>query len=338
MNYVEFFKKLMRSETSGVYLVDSEEEYLSTTLIEEAERSINIKDFNLIRLKGNLDYDEFKTTFETYPVMEDKKIIIWQNIDLSRDNIKNYKHILDNLEKDMEDFPNFASLIIFPEGKIFKGKFYKKVKSLGNIVYIDRLDRNELGNFIRKRFKSHGKKISDSHILRIMERFSYLNSNSEVDLFEIVNSIDKIISNSNQEVIKLSDIDDQLDQILNLNIFNLTDALSEKNTKKAMKVFLNMIDQGEDPFMVFHMIIRQVRILISVKYLRSKGFNDSFIRKSAKIGSYELKKAKGFEKNFTLDKLIKIQDDLFDMEVRQKSEDFDMKLEILKLISSFKTK
>ena len=51
-------------------------------------------------------------------------------------------------------------------------------------------------------------------------------------LFEVVNSVDKIISNSTDELITKEDIDDQLDQVLNLNIFNLTDAIASKDLKK----------------------------------------------------------------------------------------------------------
>ena len=120
MKYVDFFISLSSGQTSGVYLFDSEEEYLNTTLIEEAERKINIKDFNLIRIKGETDYESLKNSYETYPVMEDKKIIIWQNIDLSKDKVASYKEVLDELSKDLADFPTYATLMIFSDNKPFK--------------------------------------------------------------------------------------------------------------------------------------------------------------------------------------------------------------------------
>lgn len=333
MKYIDFFKNFSGLKTSGIYLFDSKEEYLNTTIIEEAERLINIKDFNLIKIKGETDFDTIKNSYETYPVMEDRKIIIWQNIDLSKDGVKNYKEILDKLGEDAKDFPPYASFLIFSDTKPFKGKFYKEIAKNGTIVEIDRLNNNELRSFIGRRFIKNNKKISNAYIDEIIGRFSYLSYNSEIDLFEIVNSVDKIISNSNDEIIKKEDIDDQLDQVLNLNIFNLTDAIASKNIKEALKTLLLMEKSGEDLFMIYHMLIRQFRILTAVKSLIQANYNDSFIMKAAQIGSFELRKAKANIKNYSLDELIDINERLMDMEIRSKSEAFDMKDELMKLIA-----
>lgn len=333
MKYIDFFKNFSGLKTSGIYLFDSKEEYLNTTIIEEAERLINIKDFNLIKIKGETDFDTIKNSYETYPVMEDRKIIIWQNIDLSKDGVKNYKEILDKLGEDAKDFPPYASFLIFSDTKPFKGKFYKEVAKNGTIVEIDRLNNNELRSFIGRRFIKNNKKISNKYIDEIINRFSYLSYNSEIDLFEIVNSVDKIISNSNDEIIKKEDIDDQLDQVLNLNIFNLTDAIASKNIKEALKTLLLMEKSGEDLFMIYHMLIRQFRILTAVKSLTEANYNDSFIMKASQIGSFELRKAKANIRNYSLDELIDINERLMDMEIRSKSEAFEMKDELMKLIA-----
>lgn len=338
MKYIEFFKNFTGFRTSGIYLFDSKEEFLNTTIIEEAERLINIKDFNLIKIKGETDFETIKNSYETYPVMEDKKIIIWQNIDLSKDGLKNYKDLLDQLGVDAKDFPSYATLLIFSENTPFKGKFYKEIAKNGTIVEIDRLNNNELRSFIGRRFVKNNKKISNKDIDEIINRFSYLAYNSEVNLFEIVNTVDKIISNSSDEIIKKEDIDDQLDQVLNLNIFNLTDAIASKNIKEALKTLLLMEKSGEDLFMIYHMLIRQFRILTAVKSLTEANYNDSFIMKASKIGSFELRKAKNNTRNYKMESLIAINDRLMDMEIRSKSETFEMKDELMKLIAFVGTK
>lgn len=338
MKYIEFFKNFVSFKTAGIYLFDSKEEYLNTTIIEEAERLINIKDFNLIKIKGETDFETIKNSYETYPVMEDKKIIIWQNIDLSKDGVKNYNIILEKLAEDAKKFPSYATLLIFSDTTPFKGKFYKEISKNGTIVEIDRLNNNELRSFIGRRFIKNKKKISNTYIDEIINRFSYLAYNSEIDLFEIVNSVDKIISNSTDEIIKKEDIEDQLDQVLNLNIFNLTDAIASKNIKGAFKTLLLMEKSGEDLFMIYHMLIRQFRILTTVKSLSNQNFNDSFIMKASKIGSFELRKAKANIKNYSMDSLIDINDRLMDMELRSKSESFEMKGELMKLVAFVGTK
>lgn len=335
MNYIEFMKKFIDKDVSGIYLFDSKEDFLTDTIIKEASDLVSIKDFNYIDIKGPCEYETIKNSIETYPVMEDMKVIVWRNIDLAKNSIKTYKDILDNILKDIDNFPPYATMLIFSDNPPFKGKFYKAIQKRNGLVKIDRLNRNELVSFIGKRFTRAGKKIQKSLINDIIDRFSYLNRDSEIKLYDVVNTVEKIIANSADELVTKEDVEDQLNQILNLNIFNLTDALAGKDKKKSMTTYLNMKNSGEDLFMVYHMLIRQVRNMIGIKILTQKGYNDSFIQKSLGISPFELRKVKNFTRNFTSDELFDIHDYLFDMEVRQKSGVFDLDLALTILIGKF---
>lgn len=332
MNYKEFMENLIEDKAKGIYLFDSKEDYLNTTIIDLAKEKVSFADFNLVELKGNVDVETIKNAYETYPVMEDRKYIIWKDIDLSKNSLKEYEDLLTNLTGDIKNFPEYTTFLIFSDSSPFKGKFYKEVKKYGNIVNIDRLNKSELETFIGKRFVKAGKKIKKSMLAEIVQRFSYLDRDSDLDLFDIVNTVDKIIASSEDEIVKEKDIYDQLDKVLNINIFNLTDAISRKDLKLASTTYLNMVKRDEDLFMIFHMIIRQFRNIIGIKTLLNNNKNDAYIMKNIGISPYELRKVKGFINNFTYEELFDIHSRFFDMEVRQKSTDFDMKIELLLLI------
>ncbi|MBS6105948.1 MULTISPECIES: DNA polymerase III subunit delta [Anaerococcus] len=338
MNFKEFMNLLIDDKLKGVYLFDSKEEFLNDTIIEEVRNKVNIPDFNLVEIKGNTNIETIKNSYETYPVMDEKKYIIWRNIDISKKSIKEYENTLNILADDFKEFPEFALLLIFSDNPPFKGKFYKSVAKNGKIVEINRLNQKELESFIGKRFVRNGKKIQKFLVREIVSRFSYLSKDSEIDLYEIVNVVDKIIASSSNEIVNSQDVFDHLDEVLNINIFNLTDSMSSKNPKDTVETFLKMTRANEDIFMIYHMVIRQIRNLIGVKSLYINGYNDSFMMKSLGIGSYELKKLKSFSRNFSLTELFDIHSRIFDMEYRQKSVDFDMELELLLLLRKISAK
>ena len=338
MNFKEFMNLLIDDKLKGVYLFDSKEEFLNDTIIEEVKNKVSVPDFNLIEIKGSKDVETIKNSYETYPVMEDKKYIIWRNIDLSKNSIKEYESTLNVLAEDFKEFPDFATLLIFSDNPPFKGKFYKAVNKNGTVVEINRLNQRELESFIGKRFVRNGKKIQKSLVTEIVNRFSYLSKDSEIDLYEVVNVVDKIIASSDNKIVKAQDVFDQLDEVLNINIFNLTDAMSARNSKDTIDIYLKMARANEDLFMIYHMVIRQIRNLIGVKSLYVNGYNDTFMMKNLGIGSYELKKVKGFSRNFSLTELFAIHSRIFDMEYRQKSVDFDMEIELLLLLREISSK
>lgn len=338
MNFKEFMNLLIDDKLKGVYLFDSKEEFLNDTIIEEVKNKVSVPDFNLIEIKGSKDVETIKNSYETYPVMEDKKYIIWRNIDLSKNSIKEYESTLNVLAEDFKEFPDFATLLIFSENPPFKGKFYKAVNKNGTVVEINRLNQRELESFIGKRFVRNGKKIQKSLVTEIVNRFSYLSKDSEIDLYEVVNVVDKIIASSDDKIVKAQDVFDQFDEVLNINIFNLTDAMSAKNSKDTIDIYLKMARANEDLFMIYHMVIRQIRNLIGVKSLYVNGYNDTFMMKNLGIGSYELKKVKGFSRNFSLTELFAIHSRIFDMEYRQKSVDFDIEIELLLLLREISQK
>lgn len=335
MNYKEFMTELFNKKSRGIYLIDSKEEYLKETVIEQAKDLISFPDFNYIEIKGKKTIEEIKTAMDTYPVMEDKKVLVWRNIDLSKNNIKEYEDICNLIVEEIENLADFLTFIIISEENIFKGKFYKAIKKYGQIVEIERLNNNELVSFIGKRFVKNKKKIKKTYINEIIERFSYLNKNSQIDLYEVVNTVDKIIANSDKDEVLLEDVHDQLDQVLDLNIFNLTDSLSQRDTKTAMNTYLYMAKDIDEIFKIFYMLVRHIRNLIGIKILTRDSYNDSFMQKSLAISSFELRKDKGFIGNFSLDELFDLQDFLYSCDLKQKSEDFDMNLNMLMFIGKF---
>lgn len=334
MNYIEFMKVLMNKKLKGIYLFECEEDFLKDNIIENIKDELNLVEFNYIKFSTNVEYSDLKSAFETYPIMDEKKYIIIDDLELTKNKLKDYK-FLDNLKNDVDDFPDYSILLIFSKSQIFKGAFYKKILKQNNLVEIKRLNDEQLLNFIGKRFVRNGKKISKSLIREIIERFSYLGKDSKLSLYDISNTVDKIIANSTEKKVSEDDVYKQLDKIINMNIFNLMDALSQRDIKKSMDAYFNLLDNNEDIFMIYHMILRQVRNLIAVKSVSKFRHNLSYCLKITKLSKFEYTKLTKFANNFSIDELIKIHSHIFKMDKSMKSEKFNMNIEMELLIGKF---
>ncbi len=59
---------------------------------------------------------------------------------------------------------------------------------------------------------------------------------------------------------------------LEMNIFNLLNAISQKDGEMALRLFNEMYISNEPILIILHMIIRQLRNMLKYKLLMEKGY------------------------------------------------------------------
>lgn len=106
------------------------------------------------------------------------------------------------------------------------------------------------------------------------------------------------------------------------NIFNLTDALSAKNQKLALRLISDQLRAGSAPLAILTMIQRQFKILLLLKgQLEGTAGYPSTIQLAKELGLHEFIIRKGMSqvKNFSADKLKKIYGELLEIEKQLKT-------------------
>ncbi|MFH1308816.1 MAG: DNA polymerase III subunit delta, partial [Patescibacteria group bacterium] len=164
-----------------------------------------------------------------------------------------------------------------------------------NSKKFDLLKGSELRNWI----KDYSKDIESSAIDLLIE---YVGS----DLWRMSNEIDKLLNYTKK--IERKDVELLVKPEFDLNIFNMVDALGDKDKKKAISLFKKHLDKGEDPFYLLSMFVYQFRNLIKV---RSGGKLD--------LHPFVIKKTQHQARNFDVDELKKIYHSLLII-------DFDSKI------------
>lgn len=338
MNYIDLINKIDKKQLNNINLLNVKEMYLYDIALESIERDYLNEAFanlNLVKLDfEKLEKSDYISAVETLPFMDEKKIVVIENLRLEKDKIKKYEASFDFIQKSFENFNESTLLIlVFHGSSMFtSGKFVKSAKKYGDIYDIDRLDRGQFRSFIIKHFARNKIKLNRDSADFLVDRLGYIGKDSQVNLFDVVNELDKLVDYIDNETPTFREIEEIVIEHFQDNIFKLTDALSNRKVREALEIYNRMKD--EDAFMLFHMTLRHIRNMICVKDCSLKRFNKASAMKYCMISSYEYDKDLNFSKNFTMEELINLHHMCYDVEEKSKTGG-DIKVLMKRLIVEF---
>ena len=342
MSYNELLKDIKENELKKVYLCCGNETYLRDWAISEIKKKYIDKSFktlNLVQLEGkDVKADDIIGACETLPFMSDIKIVIVADspfVSSSKGgNVKEEEKLINYIKNVNET----TCLIFLVDGeKVDKRKkIIKRIKSNGAIIEFTRIKDEKLNKWIDKKFKENNKKISIRNINYFIDNIGYDEMNSNKTLYDLENEVNKICNyvGDKTEIVR-EDIDSIVTKSLQNNIFELVDAMGRKNVRKALTIFNEMILLNQPVQLIFHMIVRQLRLLLMVKLLQQKGYTLAIIAQKLKLRNFVARKLIEQNKNFTekrleseLKRCLKIDEDV-------KRGKIDSKLAIEILIANF---
>ncbi len=154
-----------------------------------------------------------------------------------------------------------------------------------------------LESWISKRAKSNDVKISQ-------EASSLLANFVGNHLRLLSNEIDKLASYVGEgKTINADDVRKLSAQVQEARIFDLTDALAQRNRKQALNILHDLLSDGEPPIKLISTITSQVRSLLLVKELSQKGMRSSAIASTIGMAPFIAEKALRQVGNFTMPQL-----------------------------------
>lgn len=127
------------------------------------------------------------------------------------------------------------------------------------------------------------------------------------DLWKLSTEIDKLICFVEKGKIKIEDIQKLCSGNIEAGVFDLVDAIGTKKLESAMTLKNRLIEQGDNEFFVFSMIVSQIRNLVKVSACVSKGIqNSDQISRLCAIHPFVVKKTLAQLRNFPLSKLREV--------------------------------
>lgn len=297
------------NQIKNLMLFFGPEEYLKNYYLETIKKKLlvdnDLNDLNTIILKDKVTSEKIIDTCNTRPFFSEKKIVIVKNSTLFKANKKNEddkkskstkKDELSNL---LEHFPQDICLIFIEEEIDKRIKYSKIIEKNGRVVEFPYQNANNLVKWAIKVFNSNGKQIDQITASKFIDI-------AEESMLELLNEINKIILFlGERKEVTFEDIEKVCTKSIKSRIFDLIDAISQREGEKAIKLLNEMLILKEPIPKIIFLIARQLRILLQVKFLLDKGISPKEIAKKIGLHPYVSEKVARQTKSFSIDKLKK---------------------------------
>jgi DNA polymerase-3 subunit delta len=120
----------------------------------------------------------------------------------------------------------------------------------------------------------------------------------------LANELDKLAMYAGERaVITMDDVRKLSAQVQEARVFDLTDALAQRNQKQALDILHDLLADGEAPLRLISTITSQVRSLLLVKELSQKGMRAAEIASTAGLSPFVAQKALRQAGKFTVSQL-----------------------------------
>lgn len=272
-------KDIKELQFKKIYLLYGDEDYLIKMYRDKLMDAITGNDpMNTMKYEGDkIDIQSLIDDINTAPFFADYRLILIENTNL-------FKKANDDLVETIGNVPD-GTVVVFVQKEVDKrGKLFKQIKANGYPCEMGYLSEGDLFNWTLKKFNSENKKIS-------RDTLNLFLSKTDGDMYMVSNEIAKLVSYvGEREEIVNKDVEEVCHAPISGKIFDMTDAMSQKNKKRTMELYYDLIAAKESPTYILTMLIRQFDILLEVKELSDKGYGMDMISKEMQVHSFVVKK------------------------------------------------
>lgn len=262
-------------------------------------RQHNLKEVSLSDFISEILTDSF---------FDNKRLIVSTNFFAQVTKEKKDKDLIEALGKITPD-----TTIVFVEDNEPKAALKKFLISNAKIIHHDKPQGKDLIEHIKVKTTELGADISPLAAERLASYVGpdYWQLDEELKKLALYKKDDPM-----DQVIDVADVDELVRSGFEANIFELMDAISQKNTNRAISLLDSFLDSGENEMYILSMIARQFRNIAMAKL---ENTNEATLAKKAGIHPYVAKKSIMQARNFSAEEIGSIYDRIIKTDFALKS-------------------
>ena len=273
-----------------VYLLYGQEAYLKKQYKDKLRKALVSEGDNMnfsVYEGKNINPKEIIDLAETLPFFAERRVILIEN-----------SGFLKGTCEDLADYlvaPSESTCFIFVEEEVDKrSKLYKTINKIGKVVEFGEQNEDLLIRWIVGRLRKENKNITRDVLQLFMDK-------TGSDMGNIDRELEKLICYAmDKDVIEAEDVEAVTTEQITNRIFEMVNAIAEHEQKKALDLYYDLLTLKEPPMRILFLITRQFQILLNVKDMSGKGFDQGTIASKVGIPPFAVRKnqaqARGFSK------------------------------------------
>ena len=288
----------------SAYLLCGEEAYLKVQYKNKLLKALNPDDdtMNFNHYEGrNIDVKELIDLCETMPFFADRRVVLLEDTGF-------FKNKCDELADYMKELPDYLCLVFVEDEVDKRSKMYKAVKSCGRIGEFARQDEKTLLQWAAGILKREGKNITqrDMELLLTM---------TGIDMGNLRMELEKLITyTGDRNVVTRADIQEVCTTQTQNKIFDMVRAVTEKNQKRALDLYYDLLTLKEPPMRILFLLAKQFRQLLLVKEYTEEGVAQPEMASRLGVPSFVVRNIASCARSYRISELRQAVTDFVDAE------------------------
>lgn len=271
---------IKNGQFSNVYLLYGEEAYLRKQYRDKLKESLVPEGDTMncsIFAGKDINANEVADMAGTMPFFAERRVIIIEDSGWLKSGN-------DRITELVKSIPDTTFLIFVEEEADKRSKLYKAITAKGYAALCEMQDEATLKKWIMGLLKKENKLITPEALNLLLDK-------TGTNMENIRREVEKLVCyRYYDEGITAADVEELCVVQIQNRIFEMVEAVAQKNQKQALDLYYDLIALKEAPMKILALIARQFNMLLQVKEMKQKGYQEAAIASQTGLNPYFLKK------------------------------------------------
>lgn len=266
INITTLDSELRQGKVAPVYVIVGDEPYLAQSSLARIKKVVGSDDDQDMSQSTfsarDADPETVLSALRTVPMLGGRPLVIIRDGEYLTKEGK--KALLESLQSYIQAPLDSVTLVIAATKIDGRSKLMQQAAKTGTVVECKKMYDDKLPSWVGMEVKGRGRQIS-------FEAAKFLAEMVGNDLGQLVGSIERLILYvGDRKLIELKDVEEAVTETHQRDIFELTDAVGQRRLSRALSYLHNLIENGQPPPLILHMLARHFRILSKAREVEGR--------------------------------------------------------------------